>query len=485
MSFQARIRSGLFWSGGSRLVAQVLNWAITVVVIRLLSPSDYGLMAMATVFVSFLTLLAGAGLAEALVQAREVNDRTLRGALAAVILMDLSLFALQYLAAPSIARFFEEPRLIAIVRVLALQFVVSIFSVIPSSLLARALDFRPLSLAQLASSVFGSISTLVLALLGQGVWALAIGTLVSQLVSTLAVNLAAPFLKWPDFSMPGLGSLIRFGGQMMAARILWLLYSQADVLIAGKLLGKDLLGYYSVSMHLASMPVQRVSAIINQVAFPAFASIQDDAKSVSSYVFRAFGILSFVGFPVFLGISSIAPELVDVVLGTRWTQAIIPLQLLALIMPLRLIGNFLPSAVDGVGRPDISLKNLAWACAIMPPAFLVGAHSGLAGMSLAWALVFPLVFLLNVSRALPVLGLRVRDLLHALSASAFCGAAMYGAVSAARFLAAGQISGIALLALLVVVGVVTYGALVLAFNRGPARELASLLMRRQGSRELA
>src|SRR5438309_7311792 len=142
MSLRREVLSGLFWAGGMRLLGQVLTWAVTIVVIRLLSPNDYGLLAMATVFVSFLILMAEAGLGAALVQAPEVDDFMLRGIFGAVILVDCVLFLLLVAAAPAIAQFFAEDRLVSIIRVLALQFLLGIFAVIPSAQVTRRLDFK-------------------------------------------------------------------------------------------------------------------------------------------------------------------------------------------------------------------------------------------------------------------------------------------------------------------------------------------------------
>src|SRR4030095_11317112 len=110
------------------------------------------------------------------------------------------------------------------------------------------------------------------------------------------------------------------------AQVLWFIYTQIDVVIAGRWLGKELVGFYTVAMHVASLPNQRIAAIINQVAFPAFASIQHDVKAVGRHLLLGVRVLSFIAFPVLWGISSVAPEIVTVVLGAKWNPATLPLQ---------------------------------------------------------------------------------------------------------------------------------------------------------------
>jgi len=474
MSLSQKVLSGLIWTAGSRFLGQILTWAITIVVIRLLSPTDYGLLAMAMVFVNFLILMSEAGLGAALVQAPKVDDAELRSIFGAVILVHSALFVLLVAAAPLIARFFEEDHLVLIIRVLALQLLISMFGVIPNSLLTRELDFKRLSLIALTGVLCGSLSTLGLALSGYGVWALVIGSLITQLWNTVAINVMAPFLKRPDFSLRGARKLVVFGGQVTGARALWFVYSQADIFVAGKLLGTELLGFYSVSMHLASLPVQKLSAVINQVAFPAFAQSQNSPRVVSLYLVKSMRVLGFVAFPVLWGISSIAPEIVAVLLGPKWEAAVVPLQVLPLVMPLNLISSFLNTAFQGIGRGGVVFMNVLTACLVMPAAFWAGANWGLLGLCIAWVLGFPLVLVANLWRMLPLISLKFRDVLSALAPAALTSAGMYAAVSISRYLAADGLGAAFLMALLVGVGVASYAMLVWTTNRTAVDEIAEL-----------
>lgn len=477
-SLRERVLAGLFWSASARLVGQVFTWAITIVVIRLLTPADYGLLAMASVFVNFVVLLAEAGLGMAIVQQQSMDESELRRVFGAVILIDGLLFLVQFAAAPAIAFFFGEERLISMIRAMALQFLLTIFSVIPISLMTRTLDFKRQSLIELASAACGSVVTLALAFAGWGVWAIIAGTVFGQLCKTVAINVVAPFLKWPDFSLSGLRSLMTFGGQVTAARVLWFIYSQADVFIAGKLLGKELLGFYSVAMHVASLPVQKLSAVVNQVAFPTFAQTQHDVAAVRSYLLKAVRLLSFLSFPLLWGVSSISNEIVEVLLGPGWAAAALPLQLLPLVMPFSMLTPFFNAAFQGIGRADIVLRNVTTACFLMPAAFAFGVQWELTGLALAWVIAFPLVFFINLRRMLPVVDLTVSSVLRALAPCALASGLMYLAVAGARIAFAGRFfSDLALTAALISVGVVSYGAAAALVNAKGLREVIGLVSR--------
>lgn len=477
MSFDSKVAVGLGWMAGANFLSQVVTWAITIVVMRILSPSDYGLLAMASVFVALLSMMATAGLGPAIVQASEIDDAKLRQLLGLIIVLNIVLFLLLFFAAQPIATFFDEPRLTDIIRVLSAQFVVAGFAVIPESLLGRALKFKMRALVDLSSHVAGAVVTLVLALSGYGVWSLIAGTIVSVTGKSIGLNIAAPYLRWPDFSLRGTGPLIAFGSNVTAARVLWFFYSQADMFIAGKLLGKEALGFYSVAMHLASLPVQKISGVLNQVAFPAFSQIQHDLHVVAAQFLKAARLLSFFAFPVLWGISSIAPELVRLVLGAKWDLAIFPLQVLPAIMPLRMISNFLPSAVDAVGRPDISVKNLISACLIMPTAFFVGSKWGVEGLCMAWLIGFPLVFLGNLRRALPAIGLTVGDVVRAMAWPALASMMMYGSVVFVSRVLLMQTHDAEKLALMVLIGAIVYGGLAITTNRDGCKLVIGALRR--------
>lgn len=477
MNLKTKVVTGLGWIAGANFLGQIITWAITIVVMRILSPADYGLLAMSSVFVAFLAMMASAGLGPAIVQATEISDIKLRQLFGFIIALNVSLFLLLFMAAPLIANFFEESRLVDIVRVLSLQFVILSFAVIPESLLGRELNFKMRAMVDLFANVAGGVLTLLLAISEYGVWSLVAGTMLSVAVRTIGVNVFAPYIRWPDWSLRGIGSLIVFGGNVTAARVLWFFYSQADMFIAGKLLGKEALGFYSVAMHLASLPVQKISGILNQVAFPAFSQIKDDPNLVATHVLKAVRILSFFAFPVLWGVSSVAPELVRLLLGANWEPAIFPLQVLPAIMPLRMISNFLPSAVDSVGRPDISMKNLVVASIVLPIAFFIGSHWGVQGLCLAWLIGFPLVFLGNLVRVLPAINLRLYQLIAAMAPPAFVSAIMFGAVAWARQVFSSEANNATRFGILVLVGVVVYGVGAIVTNRRGCYEVLRVLKR--------
>ena len=476
MSLRSQALSGLRWTATARLASQAISWAITLVVIRLLTPGDYGLLAMATVFVALLSMFSEFGLGAAVVQQANIDEHLLRRVFGVILVIHFSLAILLALAAPLIAEFYGEPRVVPVVRVLSLQFVLAAFAVVPDAQLQRRMEFRTRSLLDLSGAIVNSFTTLAMALAGAGVWALVAGSLLGQAWKTVGINWLSPFLHLPEFSVKGMRPLITFGGHITAAGVLGMLFAQMDTIICAKMLGNEILGLYSVAVQLASLPTQKISGLVNQIAFPVFSNMQHDVRKVGKNVLSGIRILSFFAFPVSWGISSIAPEIVEVILGPKWTPAAFPLQVLALIIPLRMTGGFTLIAVQGLGRSDIALRNTVWAVLVGPPIFFVGAYlGGLTGLSLAWLVVSPSLWFFAVMRSTPAIDLRSGQVIVAMMPAASASLIMYGAVTATRHTLEAGLGGVLRLGVLIAVGAIAYFAMSIGTNRNGTREVLEMI----------
>ena len=187
------VLASLRWVAGARLFSQVFTWAITIYVIRILSPGDYGLMGIATIFIAFLRMLNELGLGAALVQKEQMTLRMQRQIFGLVLVVNVGISLLLYTTAPAIASFYEETRLTPIIRLLSTQFFIMSFLVVPKSQLERNIDLKRVSIVDFVAAALSSVLTLVLALNGFGVWSLVWGTMVTVIVRTVGMNFASPF----------------------------------------------------------------------------------------------------------------------------------------------------------------------------------------------------------------------------------------------------------------------------------------------------
>ncbi len=463
------------WSAGSLYAGQLITWALTIYVMRLLKPSDYGLVAMAGVFISFAMLLSEFGIGPALIQAEDLDSNKLRQSLSVIIVVCTALSLVTFLSAPFIVTLYNEPKLSGLVKLMSLQFIVLIFSTIPRALIVKKLRFKVLSFIDLTSAISGGIITLVFALYGLGATSLVLGSLGILIVRAIGVNLAEPISYRPILAMRDIRGLIRYGERVTTSRVLWFFYTSADILIVGKVLGKDMLGYYSIAAQLASIPLDKTSAILSQVALPAYSKLQNERELATRYFIKAVRVVAFLFIPLLWGMSSVGRELFAIFLGSRWEMAVPSFQLIAMIIPIRMLSTLMTPLLDGLGRPDLTVKNLTTACLVMPLAFFLGTHYGIVGVSTAWVVFFPTVFIYNAHRSLPAVGLRAKEILHATKKILLSGAIMYIAVSAVERYGFSFLNRYLATSLYISIGVGVYFGMSRWINEDGLREVLSLL----------
>ena len=473
-----KVVRGFRWLAIGRFAGQLVTWAVTIFIIRILSPEDYGLMAMATIVIGFLALFDELGMGAALIQQEKIDARLVSQVFGLVIVINVGAFLLLLASAPLVARFFDEPRLIEITWVLSLQFPLMALQVIPDAMIRRRMVFRQKSFVNFLGMVFGSFFSLGLAIAGFGVWALVLGSVLTVIVRTIGYNVIARYFCWPSFDFAGLRRILTFGTQVTAERLLWFVYSQADIFLVGRVLGKELLGYYSVAVHLASLPMTKLGAIVHEVSFAGFSRIQSQSEEVGRQLKKATMLISFFAFPVFFGISATAPEIVAVILGSKWSLSTAPLQIISLVIPVRMLAMVMPTALMGTGQADVSVKNAATAAAILPASFAIGLNWGLVGVCYAWLIGFTIYYNIMLLRSLPKLGVRHSEYFSQIWGVALSATVMLLTVHACRRLLPPEMQGTLLsLVVLVFVGAATFTALAVVCHRESLKLFLSIIKR--------
>jgi O-antigen/teichoic acid export membrane protein len=476
MQLERQAAVALKWHTTAKLIGQVFAWAVTLIVLRLLDPEDYGLMAISTVIISVIAGTAEFGLGSALIQAQTLDRSQLARIAGALSALNLGCGLLLFMTAPLLANLFDEPMLTAVIRVSTLQFLLYAIEVVPQSLMQREMNFKGHASIEIASVITASTVTLVLAVLDAGVWALVIGNLAGGAVRTILLVTFGTFIM-PSFRLVGIGEHVRFGGQVTAARFLWQFTYQLDTLIAARFLSGTAVGLYSVSMHLATLPVSKTMAIVNQVAFPTVARMQDDPERLRARLQDALRLLAFVAIPALWGLSAVAHEFVDVVLGAQWHEAILPLMMVSLVAPARMLMAVLGTAASAIGRADIELRNTVVGALILPVGFLIGVQGNLNGLAASWVVAIPLILALSLPKNCEVLGLSLRGIFTATRAPLLAGAALYVVVWWLRSVLI-EFEEAVRLPLMIVAGGATYLLGVQIFDRGiwtDARRLMSAL----------
>ena len=479
--FKAKLLSALGWSAAMKVGFQALSWVMTLAVIRVLSPDDYGLMAIAQAFMSFMLGFANLGLGDALLQAEDAPRRLRSFAFGMLLLVSAVLTVGLSLAATPIAAWYGDPRLVPLLQLSSLGFLFNAFTMLPRTMLAKEMRMRPIFAADLSSGVLGAGVTTVLAFTGYGVWSLMLGWVASNVVRQAAfLIVGAQFYEWPRLSIAAIRPLLRFGAFATLEYTAFIVMTTADVLIVSKLLGEVDVGIYTVVLNFAALPLSKVAPIVNQIAFPAFAMVQSDRKEASYYLLKGVRMMAVLIVPVFFGIAATAPEVVDIVFGPSWAAARPLLPILSIALTFRAMLILLPNFLMGIGDAKASFWCTGTGMAIFPLAVLIGCAWGLQGACWAWLVCYPVVFAIEGLIASRRGGFTFRSIVTAPVAPMVAGAVMATAVTAVRLLLPPELPELVRVALLIVTGAAVYPAVLLLAFRPLALELRSVFgLRRQ------
>jgi len=472
--FAARIRSAVCWRWGSQVLSQLITWTATIVVVRLLDPHDYGLFAMSQAVLTAMNFLNGYSFATSLIQARDADERRIGQVFGLLIVSNLLLAAVQFAMAPLAAAYYGQPLVADILRIQALIYLTTPLVALPSSLLARRLDFRRQALANIVCAFAGAGTALGLAMSGKGVWALVWAPIVMFATRALALTLAAGVLVRPVFDFRGARDVLGFGSALTLCQMFWIIQSQADIVIAGRSFSPHDLGLYSEALFVALIFTGRFLPPLNEVAFPAYAELNNADKPVAPAFAAAIRMIMLVCVPFHVGLSLVAGPLIATVFGPKWLEMIPILAGLAIVMPVMALQIACAPATNALGRPGIYVMTAASGAVIMPAAFVLGAGGGAMGLVHAWQAAAPVLLLITLSLSLPAIGLGWKDLAIALAPCLTASAGMAVAVLAAEPLLYGQPSWLRLLAMATLGGTVYFGML-LATSRGMLAELHAFI----------
>lgn len=473
--FGARVRSALAWRWGSQLVAQIITWGSTILVVRLLDPSDYGLFAMSQVIVTALHFLNGWSFASSLIQAEEVGEREIGQAFALLLITNGSLAAIQLLLAPFVADYYGQPEVAELLRVQALIFIAIPFTALPTVLLARRLEFRSQGIANLVSAVAAAVTALTLAWFGFGVWALIYAPIAGYAVRAVIMTVAARLWVRPVFNLKGARRMIGFGGALTLCQLFWIIQSQSDIFIAGRTFTTYELGLYSEALFLTLIVTGRFIPPLNDVAFPAYAELHKSGRSLGPYFERTVQSVLLVVAPIYIGLSLTAPEAILIVFGEKWVGMAPIVSGLALVMPLMAVQIICSPTCTATGREGIYLATSIAGAAIFATSFLIGVEYGAQGLVRAWWVAAPLLLIVTLALTLPQIHLSVWRLLLAAAPPALACLAMAAVVLGLRQALPDGIGPVATLGALAITGAATYsGILYLVWPEVVRRGIAML-----------
>ncbi|QLF94492.1 lipopolysaccharide biosynthesis protein [Pseudomonas sp. ABC1] len=409
-NLKSKVLKGFGWIFAGTLGQNFLQFLSLIILARLLTPDEFGVVSIALVIVGFLKIFTELGVGPAVVQRLELTKSHIGTANTMAVVLGVAVSFALYLSASKISFFFDMPELENVVRVLSLMLPASSLAVVGQSLLQRNLKFRQIAIYNLLSYVVGyACISIPMALLGCGVWSLVF----SQLGQIVAINLIVHFVvkeaNYYAFNMESAKELLGYGAGYSLAKVSNFIAGEGDNLIVGKFLGAGALGVYSNAYRLMLFPASLIGGVIDKVLFPILSNIQNDKDRISKVYVDILSLATMLLVPMSIYLYFFANEIIMLVLGSQWGGAVFVFQLLIISLAFRLnykFSDLLAAALGAVYRRAI--RQLIYAFAVVLGAYL-GHFFGAEGVAVGVGLAITLNYIIMLQLSQVLIGFSWRD----------------------------------------------------------------------------
>jgi O-antigen/teichoic acid export membrane protein len=416
MTLRQRATAGVFWVGLSAVANSLFAMLIKYVLVRMLLPAQFGLVAMAGLAIDLLQMFRELGFSSALIYRRGDARKAADTMFTVVMLIAVILFTIAFLSAPIVAAFFRAPELTAILRVLSINILIAAFGEVQFSLLAKNLAFRERLLPDLVPTVVYGVVAIGLALMNMGVWSLVIAKVVDSILTSLLAWIVVPWWR-PKlrFDRQEARELLDYGKHIVGSSVLVYFITNLDNTFVGRVLGQEQLGFYGTAYTQANLPGRQISSVIGQVLFPAYSQIQDDIAYMRRAFFRTLRYVALVVAPLTAAMIVFAAPFINMVYGATWAPTILPLQVLSIYGLLRALAVNMGSVFRAAGKPHwltyIAVLRLTVMGIFLYPAT---RYYGIVGVSVLSSIVSIVDFFISATLTNMVIHGKLTDYVRAL-----------------------------------------------------------------------
>ncbi len=389
-------------SGAVTLVSQGLMFFLqigsTMVLARILSPEDYGIIAMAVAITGFANIFSYLGLSTATIQREDINHNQISTLFWINVAIGVFLSIIVIATSPIVAWFYNVPEMMKVMFALSFVFIITGFSVQHSALLTRQMRFYVIAKIRVLSMLIGILAAIYSAYLGAGYWALVVNTLVNILCSTIGFWIACRWIPGLPSKEAGVGSMIKFGMDLVIYNIISYFSRNLDNILIGRVHGSLALGFYSKAYQLLMMPISNLRDPITSVAMPALSRLQDDHENFKNYYLKCVSFLAFISMPIVVFMFSCSDQLINLFLGSQWMGASEIFKILALAAFIEPIVSTTGMVLISRGRSRNNLKLGVLKAFVICLFFVLGLPWGAKGVAYSYVisnylLFFPVLYL--------------------------------------------------------------------------------------------
>ena len=347
---------GLLWTFFEKVSAQTVHFVIGIILARLLSPSEFGIIGMITIFTALAQTFTDSGLSSALIQKKNCSDADYSTIFYFNIVVAVICYGILYMASPYIASFYKMPQLNEVTRVVSLSIIISGLTSVQNTKLTKELRFKEQSINSILSMIITGIAGIVLAYAGFGVWALVAQVLLGKVFSSLCVWSISKWMPKIEFSKESFIQMWGFGSKILVSSLINTIYSNIYTLVIGKAFSPQDVGYYNRGNQYALLPGSVIQNVALKVNYPLLAKIQDDDERLLRAYQKMTSLPFYVLFPILVGMAVTAPSLIPVMIGDKWQPCVPMMQILCIGYMFSPLTHFNLNLLYVKGRTDLVLK---------------------------------------------------------------------------------------------------------------------------------
>lgn len=458
--------TNMIWKFGERVIAQFVSLVVSIILARLLTPDDYSIVGIVSIFFAFANVFISSGLNTALIQKKDADINDYSTVLIVSVIISIVIYIILFFSAPWIANIYQKKLLISVFRVMGIVLIINALKSVLCAYISSRLEFRKFFFATIGGTLVSAVIGIVMAIKGYGPWALVAQQMSNSLIDTLILYLSTRFKIKFVVVLDRLKVLYRFGWKIFVASIISTIYDEINPLIIGIKYTPSDLSYYTKGRSFPNLLNSTISDTFSAVLFPVMAKMQDDKDTLLSYTRQFMKTASFVIFPLMLGFLAVSDEFVRVVLTEKWMPASIYIKLFCVSYMFNIVQNGNLQVIRAIGRSDIILileiiKKTAYFLVILSFVLLSKTPTLLAAATIINTLIATVV---NTYPNSKLIGYTYKMLLQDITPNLVLSFIM---VTAVHFIGMINLDHIALLVIQVLTGIVVYSMLsVLTKNKG-------------------
>lgn len=470
-----KVLSGLVWTFGERILAQGVSFVLSIILARILMPSEYGIIAMVMVFINIANVFTSTGFGESLVQKKNADELDFSTVFYCTFSLSVVIYIILFICAPYIAKFYHTKEIVLVLRVLSVKIVFSSIATVQHAYVQKHMIFKKFFFSTLGGTVISGVLGILLAYAGAGVWALVAQYLSNTIIDIIVLLITVPWHPKFLFSLERAKALMDFGWKLVFANLINAIYNELRSLIIGRSYSSAALVYYNKGNQIPALAITNIDTAIGTVVFPTMSEAENEER-LKNIGRRAMKTTSYLLFPIMIGLIVVSRPLIILLLTEKWENSIIFMQILCLYWMTQPIQTTNWQIIKAIGRSDLCLKLEAIKKTIGIIMVFIAMKLGVIAIAFSAALFGFISMFINILPNKKLINYSIKDQLLDIMPALFASIVMGLIIYSIAFI---KMPMVLLLVIQVIVGIISYIAMSYIFKIDSFRYILSMLQEKK------